>query len=338
LEIEDIVVCCTRGKVLPSLAINTIHFLSLHFTFMAELALVLGDSTFKVATEALQLHSTLLLDHPALDTYQVQTKVSAPVFLQFLGAMAKGSALSLTAANLSEIALLSEEFGATQVKHACDNFVNSPSAGSPLDCRLANTEFELKATIDRLTADVESLKRELSSVKTELSQLQAQFPRPVRNIMLREAKSVDGILSYLKKSGVPQIEITASSSSDKENHIGNVWDIASQTYFQSQNRPGQWVCWDFGEMRICPTHYTLVASCVRSWVIEGSGDGNNWIEIHRTTDNKDYRLGGCQAASFTMGPPCEFRFLRLMQTGKRHLVNDDTLLVFGVEFFGSLLE
>jgi hypothetical protein len=116
----------------------------------------------------------------------------------------------------------------------------------------------------------------------------------------------------------------------------NVADLTSDSNFCSKNEPGQWVCWDFGEMRVRPTHYTIKTLRLKSWVVEGSLDGRSWTEIDRQTDNQDFE-DGWNTASFTVSKPAEFRFIRLTQTDKNH-VGDNCLVLFAVEFFGTLSE
>jgi hypothetical protein len=116
-----------------------------------------------------------------------------------------------------------------------------------------------------------------------------------------------------------------------------VADLTSETRFLSDDRPGQWFSWDFGEMRLYPTHYTLVACQPKSWVVEGSLDGQSWTEIDRKTNNQDFTLVGYPIASFAVSNPAECRFIRLTQTDRRHN-GDNHLLLRAVEFFGTLSE
>jgi hypothetical protein len=88
-------------------------------------------------------------------------------------------------------------------------------------------------------------------------------------------------------------------------------------------------------MRVRPTHYTLRADCLKSWVVEGSLDGTSWTEIDRQTDNRNF--WGCAAASFAVSKPAEFRFIRLTQTDQNH-AGEDQLVLYAVEFFGTLSE
>jgi hypothetical protein len=113
-------------------------------------------------------------------------------------------------------------------------------------------------------------------------------------------------------------------------------DFRSWSYFESEDEPGQWVCWDFGQIRIRVTHYTIKGSFLKSWVVEVSVDGSSWREIDRQTDNQDFKVDW-NTASFSVSNPAGFRFIRLTQTGKNH-TGDDDLTLAGVEFFGTLIE
>jgi hypothetical protein len=161
-------------------------------------------------------------------------------------------------------------------------------------------------------------------------------------IPMKEAKSRDGIISYLTKKHGGNVQkkgiVTITSKSFSSEALRNVADLASGMYFTSKDEPGQWVCWDFHEMRVRPTHYTLKAGYLKSWVVEGSLDGSSWTEIDRKTDNHDFHgYGNWNPASFAVSKPAEFRFIRLTQTDKRHC-GDDYLFLWAVEFFGTLSE
>jgi hypothetical protein len=164
------------------------------------------------------------------------------------------------------------------------------------------------------------------------SQSKVEIPR-------KEAKSLDGIISYLTKKHGGNVQekgiVTITSKSCPYNDLKNVADLTSDAKFCSKNEPGQWVCWDFGEMRVRPTHYTIKGAWLKSWVVEGSLDGSSWTEIDRQTDNQDF----CDwnTASFAVSKPAEFRFIRLTQTDKNHR-GYDWLILRAVEFFGTLSE
>ena len=78
------------------------------------------------------------------------------------------------------------------------------------------------------------------------------------------------------------VTVTASSN----NYICNkVVDLDSDSIFQTDDTPNQWVRYDFNERRVRPTHYTIRTrndNCdggnPQNWVIEvsNSGNDNDW--------------------------------------------------------------
>jgi hypothetical protein len=89
------------------------------------------------------------------------------------------------------------------------------------------------------------------------------------------------------------------------------------------------------------TEYTLKSpnnkagwNHLKSWVLEGSDDGENWDEIDRREANNDLN-GRSKVKTFTCQQPAKVRKLRLRQIGKNHH-NADDIQLSGVEFFGRL--
>jgi hypothetical protein len=118
--------------------------------------------------------------------------------------------------------------------------------------------------------------------------------------------------------------------------LRNVADLTSCLFFNSNDDPGKWICWDFHELRVHLSHYTINAPSLKSWVIESSLDGENWTEIDRRTDNTDLKAND-YIVSFAMSKSTECRFIRLTQTGETH-GGSDWLVIIAVEFFGVLVE
>jgi hypothetical protein len=192
--------------------------------------------------------------------------------------------------------------------------------------------------------------REVQEVKVEVTALQVSL----RSIFEKERRdscswkgnrtpSLEGIISYLTKKHGGNVHekrivtITSKSVIDNPYPPTNVADLTSDRWFNAKNEPGQWVCWDFREMRVRPTHYTIRAALVKSWVVEGSLDGASWTEIDRQRNNQDFKGWRAAMASFAVSKPAECRFIRLTQTDKNHDRND-YLVLRGVEFFGRLSE
>jgi hypothetical protein len=86
----------------------------------------------------------------------------------------------------------------------------------------------------------------------------------------------------------------------------NVADLKSGSLFFSSYRgmseaiphtPNNWVCYDFKERRVVPTHYairtnraTAGAWHLKSWLVETSVDGESWLEVAR--EENSHRLNG----------------------------------------------
>jgi hypothetical protein len=176
-------------------------------------------------------------------------------------------------------------------------------------------------------------------------------PQPTKSqskvaILMNRAKPLEGIISYLTTKHGGNVHekgiVTITSKSDSDYYSRNpqyaprnVADLTSDLYFHSDDTPGQWICWDFREMRVRPTQYTITASNLTSWVVEGSLDGSSWTEIDRKADNLDFL--GWNTASCAVSKRREFRFIRLTQTARR-LGGDYCLPLRAVEFFGTLSE
>jgi hypothetical protein len=100
-------------------------------------------------------------------------------------------------------------------------------------------------------------------------------------------------------------------------------------------------------MLIRPIHYTIEGRRLKSWLVEGSLDGESWTEIDRQTDRTVWSdSGDLVTSSFTVSTPMECRFIRLTQIGKNSYpanqwdsgVGQYRLRIRNVEFFGTLYE
>jgi hypothetical protein len=155
--------------------------------------------------------------------------------------------------------------------------------------------------------------------------------------------SLDGIISYLTnkyggnvhEKGIVTMTSKSVLNDDLKNALKNSADLTSGSAFMSKGEPGQWVCWDFLEGRVRPTQYTIWAVLLKSWVVEGSLDGESWTEIDRRTG--DTHFNRVLNKAFVVAKEVVCRFIRLTQTGKTYSARD-TLDLIAVEFFGTLSE
>jgi hypothetical protein len=154
-----------------------------------------------------------------------------------------------------------------------------------------------------------------------------------------------GIISYLTSqhggniSDRGIVNVSGSTTFDSRYPAKNAVDLLSTSYFHSQNEPNQWLCYDFKNRKIRPTHYSIHAYSnhyLRSWIFEGSIDGSIWIELDRHTDdqttNSNHPIGTCSISN-----PCECQFVRLRQTGVT-ACGSHYLILHAMEIFGDLIE
>jgi hypothetical protein len=129
-----------------------------------------------------------------------------------------------------------------------------------------------------------------------------------------EANSLEGIISYLTQKhrghvhdkGIVTITSKSVLSDDSENAGWNLADFTSHYGFITKSGPDQWVCWDFHESRIRPSHYTIRSKWLKSWVIESSLDHVNWTEIDREVNKCDMAYSPHEG-SFVIANPAQWR-------------------------------
>jgi hypothetical protein len=218
-----------------------------------------------------------------------------------------------------------------------------------LGSELREAIAEIKSGTDEgLKAARESVRRLEETTENHYVKLLNKVQCP-----MRKAKSLDGIISYLTKKHGGNVHeegivtITAASLVGRCD-VQNVADLTSD----SDLVPGQWVCWDFREMRVQPTHYTIEATLLIYWALEGSLDDISWTEIDRRWDTEI--SSNQNRTSFAVSKQGKFRFIRLTQAvnapvctplpGGLTLIStpirgpDPGMAVRAVEFFGTLFE
>jgi hypothetical protein len=149
----------------------------------------------------------------------------------------------------------------------------------------------------------------------------------------------DGIIAHLTREcgGNVQdrnvVEVTSGSFGTETNppcgKLKNIADMEAGSYFhtcyrsRSEDIPhtrNNWVCYDFKDKRIIPTHYTIRSlgdkpnfSHLKSWLVETSVDGKNWKEVDHKELNGKWFMG-----TFTVAGGDVCRFIRLVNIGRDH--------------------
>jgi hypothetical protein len=165
----------------------------------------------------------------------------------------------------------------------------------------------------------------------------------------KEDSPLNGIISYLTKKcdghvgDLGVISISASSLNSPQSYpLRNVADFENHTYFYTSDTPNSWICYDFKDRNIKPTHYTLRSrrdasgNHLRFWTLKGSRDGSEWIELDRRENNTELNSQGA-IATFPISRSDEAHMIRLRQLGKNSN-NYDHLVVSAIEVFGVLME
>jgi hypothetical protein len=251
-------------------------------------------------------------------SYEVQSSVPIEVFELFVKALGTGQKPPVTQENARDISLLAKEFWLEDLLPG--GILNLPPAP-------------------------------LSTVTPPPSGSSAQPPAD-GEFPLTQPGSLDGIIAHLTRKhggnvhdkGIVTIASKSVTSEDPRVAVRNVANLTDYSWFCSNREPDQWICWDFHEKRILPTHYTLFEDRITTWVLEGSIDGINWTEIAQQVFEDRLDAGvKLQKSSFAIANPAECRFIRLTQTSPNigfggQDVRKNLLTMLAVEFFGTLRE
>jgi hypothetical protein len=183
-------------------------------------------------------------------------------------------------------------------------------------------------------------------LKVSPESLNRRLTFPTERIVPSGDQCLDGIIAHLTRKHSGNVHdrgiISASSSTTHDNYIArNATELNTKSYFSCLNEPNQWLCYDFKDRLIRLTHYSIHAHSddyyLRDWRIEGSDDNLNWScldQRHDSTTNDGHPIG---TFSVSKENECEYRFIRLFQTGKCAR-NDDFLSLYAFEVFGDLIE
>ena len=230
---------------------------------------------------------------------------------------------------------------------------------------------ELRETLDKVkdaclekigdvARDMERLRQEIKEIRKEMRRGQfAAGPGGGAKLqsIVQKAKSsdpFDGIFAFMSTqvngnlcdAGV--VEVTASPSVSAK-HDPKYLLEESGTYI-SKPEPGAFFCIDFKDKLVVIEGYTL-KSCpgtgasyfhLKSWVLEASYDGDDWVELDRRENNND--LNGpskLQVFDITEKQDEPLRYVRLRQIGPNHYKDQskdsvNKLTCARVELFGSL--
>ena len=224
------------------------------------------------------------------------------------------------------------------------------SRASAVDVEALSKELSsLREAERRLDGRIVSVEAKIKEANQALrEEIQGKIKKMSEQITITPANGpLNGIIAYLTQQcggNVHEkgcIEVTGSSALNSSGVPKNVVDPGKRSYFYSEDKPDQWICFDFKDKRVTATSYSITtvnSACnPKSWVLEVSNDGRDgsWLIVDRRSDNYDLKARWVThnfPVSQTYG---SFRFVRLRQTGKDH-DGLDHLVLGALEVFGTL--
>jgi hypothetical protein len=227
---------------------------------------------------------------------------------------------------------------------------------------------QLVRTVEQLSAANVSLRQQVESQQRDIAALQAESTRPRADVqralaVLRAQVSVlaaggevfapradaplDGIISYLTRKYGGNVHdegvVETTASSDGGSDFGAkraVEPVSGGCQFLSDNVKNSWLCFDFKDMRVLLTDYSVLSSSVgvshpKQWCLEVSTDGTRWTEVDQRNNN-DLKGGGL-TATYKVSQQVKCRYIRMRSTGQSH-DRDNILMLRRLEIFGTLYE
>jgi hypothetical protein len=214
-----------------------------------------------------------------------------------------------------------------------------------LSGRVASEFYELiSESIEMLTPAVwMSLRR----VITDRKGTPSQVDRGSVEFVYREESPLAGVIHHLSSEGNVHergiVNVTASSTHSSAYQPRNAADLSVNSEWLSHGEPDPWLCYDFKDRVLFPTHYSIQSADVtsgsprsfpREWVLEGSNDGTTWVKLDHQPANRTL-VGKSVIATFAVATPAKYRMVRIRQIGR----NYGSEVYFGfraLEFFGAL--
>jgi hypothetical protein len=289
----------------------------------------LGHSIFLVSKTALSTKSQLFNRNPGLSKdYHVRSDVPAEILGQFLDALEGLDELPITAANVTQILTLSQEFGVNDFVHQCEHFQASATT----------VPSYLPAII--IVAIIFFLFIIFWRVVAVRLHRTVQCP-------FHPSDPLNGIINYLTRKCGGNVHdksvVTITSKSvcwgyELSYAPRNVANLRSESAFISEQSENEWIRWDFHRRRIRPTHYTMKFRSWRDalgeWMLESSLDDANWTEIDRFANDKK-SPSTIQTRPVANMPECRFVRLTLLNISKSGSSN---IQLMAFELFGTLTE
>jgi hypothetical protein len=184
----------------------------------------------------------------------------------------------------------------------------------------------------------------LQVIEDEINHMKKSLESQKRKVIkYKPGGELKGIISFLtRKCGRDLHDAGLVSVTGSQSNAQRVVDFDSSSKFQGSSRANDWICYDFRERRVMPTHYSLRTcsdacspGCFpTSWVIEISENGQSWEVMDRKSEGSSMNQRNF-TKTFAIDTPRTGRLVRFRQAGpcvKAHCVMDLT----SFELFGTL--
>jgi hypothetical protein len=147
-----------------------------------------------------------------------------------------------------------------------------------------------------------------------------------REFKYREESPFGGIIAFLTwKCGGNVCDhgvVSVTSSSIYSGRVANhTVDFNGLSHLQTKNSGNSWICYDFHVLRAKVSHYSIRSRNddnihhPKSWILEGSMDGNNWIELDCQKDRNEL-VGLSRSATFPTSRSQFVQMIRIRQHGR----------------------
>lgn len=175
------------------------------------------------------------------------------------------------------------------------------------------------------------------------------YHRKAIKIRYNEKEPLNGVFYFLKNKNKKEIAkhqiINVIPSSCSVRDPKAIIDSNQPEVFQTEDRANQWIAFEFRDMKMKVTSYTLQSyyngkpnfANPKNWILEGSDDGREWVEMDRHEDCPDLNNKNAIQNYKIKGDFKEFKYIRVKQIGK-NWANKDQLTLSKVELFGDLYE
>jgi hypothetical protein len=142
--------------------------------------------------------------------------------------------------------------------------------------------------------------------------------------------------NLFRVAGIVIMTSKSVQNDDTQCAARNVADLTSDSFFNTKDEPGPWICWNFRERCVRPIDYTIKSHLLDSRVIETAADVKNQTEMHQKTHDPDLSYP-IHMSSFAVLRSTECHFIRLTQTDLNQWHNN-SLAISVFEFLGIIIE